>query len=166
VTAEERLAADGFEAPPVLFYRPGDDWGWLSNFWRGDLALPDPFTGERRAYPTGEHRYQAMKATDRDAHDWVAAAPTPGEAKDRGRAVALRDGWGERYGDLCYLVMLELVLTKGAQYPLREALAATGERGIYEDSPTDDIWGWRCGADHRGRNLLGRCWMQARHLLA
>ncbi len=36
---------------------------------------------------------------------------------------------------------------------------------IYEDSPTDDIWGWRYEQDHSGKNLLGECWMEIRDLV-
>lgn len=38
-------------------------------------------------------------------------------------------------------------------------------RRIYEDSPTDDIWGWRFQQSYTGKNLLGRCWMDVREVL-
>lgn len=168
----ERLAADGYgpgsPVQPILFYRPSDPFGWMSNYSRHPVRLRHPDTGEPIRYPTGEHRFQAMKAKTREAHDHVLAAETPDEAKKRGgpRGIELRDGWGSQYGTLCWYVMFEVVLTKAMQHSeIRDALAATGRTPIYEDSPTDDIWGWRTEQSYTGKNLLGRCWVGARNVL-
>jgi ribA/ribD-fused uncharacterized protein len=170
LSAEERLIQDGFEGiEPVLFFgKKGSEHPYycFSNFAPIGLILPCPFTGERKSYPTGEHRYQAMKANTVEGHEWVRKSSTAYISKQRGREVSLRDCWGERYGDLCYLVMLETVLAKASSSPhVRKVLKETGFRPIYEDSPVDDIWGWRHQNNHNGRNLLGRCWMQVRNLL-
>lgn len=110
-----------------------------------------------------------MKAKDAEAHEYVRHASTPFKSKQRGREIELRDGWGESYGDLCYLVMLETVLGKFSQHSeLRSKLVKHTNEGLvlYEDSPTDDIWGWRYREDYRGKNLLGRALMSAGNLLA
>lgn len=166
-TIEERVAADGFgSAAPVLFYRPQDANGRGSNFSRHTVVLPNPWTGSLSIYTTGEHRYQALKADTASEHDWVASSPGPGEAKRRGRMVGLRLGWGDRYGDLCWYVMAELVVAKAQQHQdVRGWLRSTGDRPIYEDSETDDIWGVRFHTSYTGKNLLGRVWMGARKLL-
>lgn len=172
MTAEERLKQDGVEGAPILFYSPRYQWGEFSNFFSSKIILPNPFNGELVTYATGEHRYQAMKATTYDAHMQVAKATYPGkngatEAKRLGNAVQLRDGWGDNYGDLCWYVMFETVLAKFMQNDnLASRLLYTGDCHIYEDSPTDDIWGWRYSADHRGKNLLGRCLMDVRKVLS
>lgn len=162
VTLEQRVHADGYrQAEPVVFYG-----GPFSNFSRHPITLVNPFTGKLREYMTGEHRFQAMKARAPETHDRVCMAGHPAEAKRLGRELLLRDGWGEDYGDLCWYVMVETVLAKATQWAdVREALRQTGTRPIYEDSPTDAIWGVRSGPTFDGKNLLGRAWMYARGLL-
>lgn len=163
---QERIVADGYEGEePILFYHPKDEFGFFSNFSRHSVPCRNPWTDKPQMYRTGEHRYQAMKAMSENNHDWVALAPGAFEAKERGgpRGIELRAGWGESYGDLCYYVMLELCTAKAHQYDhIFNALDNSGDRPIYEDSPTDDIWGVRFQQDYRGKNLLGRCWMQVR----
>lgn len=168
MTREERLARDGFAGmEPVLFYgHRGTEWPYFSNFSRHSVWMIDPWTGKPTKYMTTEHRYQAMKSVDKEGHDYVWAAAGPGMSKKRGREVTLRDDWGETYGTFAYYVMLEAVMAKAAQHPCaKRDLLSTGLRPIYEDSPTDDIWGWRFENNHSGANLLGTAWMQVRELL-
>lgn len=162
---EERLAAD--EAiDPLLFYSPRDPHGCFSNFSWHEILLPNPWTNELEVYLTGEHRYQAMKADNEEDHDYVLEVDNPGAAQRRGRQVGLREGWREDHLGLGYYVMLELILAKTLQHlDVQDELRTTGDRHIYEDSPTDDIWGWRHGPSYNGNNLLGRCWMQVRDML-
>lgn len=165
---EERLKRDGFEGiEPVLFYgHRGTEWPYFSNFSRHSVRMINPWTGKSIVYDTTEHRYQAMKSVDQRGHDYVVESSGPGQSKTRGREVQLRRDWGENYGTFAYYVMLEAVLTKASQYPIiGRSLERTGDRPIYEDSPTDDIWGWRYAKDHSGNNLLGLCWMQVREAL-
>ena len=162
---QERLELDG-EVDPILFYKPGDEFGEFSNFSRHKIILPDPWTGKLRTYLTGEHRYQALKSSDQEGHDYVLEVDNPGAAQRRGRQVTLREGWREDHLGLGYYVMLELVTAKTVQHVVvQDALAMTSGCMIYEDSPVDDIWGWRHANNYSGNNLLGRCWMQVRDLL-
>lgn len=170
ISSEERLKQDGYEGvKPVLFFgKKGKEHPYycFSNFSPIGIWLPCPFTGELKFYPTGEHRYQAMKADNLDQHEWVRAATSAFGSKERGRKVNMWPFWGSAYGAHCYFVMLETVLAKAVTSSLvRRTLRATGERPIYEDSPTDDIWGWQHKGNYNGRNLLGRCWMQVRELV-
>lgn len=164
---EQRLAEDGAEHP-VLFYRPQDAWGYFSNFSPHRVAMINPFNGLMENYRSGEHRFQAMKARTLEDHHYVMAASSAYRSKERGgpRGILLRDGWGSSYGDLCYYVMFETVLAKAIQNKdVFNGLMSTEDRHIYEDSPVDDIWGWRYRNDYRGKNLLGRCWMEVREVL-
>lgn len=162
---QERLDKDG-AVDPILFFG-GGEWGAFSNFSSHGIWLPSPWEPrESEYYPTTEHRYQALKATDKFDHDYVVKSKTPGQSKDRGREIELRGDWGNNEGDVCWYVMLECLITKALQNPsVLETLEATSDRWIYEDSPTDDIWGWRFQQSYSGKNLLGRCWMQTRYIL-
>lgn len=163
---EDRLTKDGAQEY-VTFYGARNPNGKGSNFSFDGVWLPTPFSaGEPVWHPTGEHRYQAMKAKHEREYEYVRAASGPGVAKDRGRLVELRDGWGANYGHLCWYVMLETIFAKTRQNSsVAFWLRGTGNAHIYEDSPTDDIWGWRFQNDYRGRNLLGLCWMEVRKTL-
>lgn len=173
MTKEERLKRDGYGGVrPVLFYGPKNPNGLGSNFSKHAVWLPHPQTGKLTRYPTGEHRFQAMKATDARCHDAIANQPTAGKSKEAGgprssvEGFVLRDGWGNNYGDLCWYVMAELVLAKALQHEdVQRWLTWTEEAPIYEDSPVDDIWGWRYEQSYTGKNLLGRCWMLTRGIL-
>lgn len=158
----ERLQLDG-DFNPVLFYAPKSRLGLFSNFSEHPVKAVDPWTNKPRTYQTGEHRYQAMKANNVDDHEYVLEINDPGAAKNRGRQVELRAGWGNNFPDLCWYVMLEVVTLKARQnIDVLMELADTQNHVIYEDSPIDDIWGWRYQTSYNGKNLLGRCWMQAR----
>jgi ribA/ribD-fused uncharacterized protein len=165
---QARLELDGAE-DPILFYNAEDEWGVFSNFSEHGIWLPHPFTGETVWYRTGEHRFQAMKATTEEGHEHVRLQPNAYKAKRAGGpkgSIMLREGWVSDYGNLPWYVMFETVLAKYVQVvDAQEALSLTGSRHIYEDSTTDDIWGWRFRNDYRGKNLLGRCWMQVRDLM-
>jgi ribA/ribD-fused uncharacterized protein len=164
----DRLTADGYDPSieAVLFYSPKNKHGYMSNYSNHSVTLIHPFTGKLVVYSTGEHRFQAMKATTLQEHEYVRTAASPDASKKRGREITLRDGWGNKYGDLCYYVMLETILAKATQSDyIRSMLKMTDDAPIYEDSPVDGVWGWRFEQDYRGKNLLGRCWMEIREIL-
>ncbi len=161
---DQRLEKDGATGRYVVFYGSSDELGALSNFSDHSVTLPNPWTGKHTTYLTGEHRFQAMKATNARDHDWVSGSSSPYHAKRAGRVITLRSGWGNDVNCICWFVMCEIVMAKLCQNSdVFELLA--GIRGfIYEDSPIDPIWGWRMYANYSGRNLLGKAWMQARFL--
>lgn len=130
-----------------------DEHAWLSNFSPHPVRL-DLGHGER-TYATVEHAYQAAKATTRDDHDHVAAAERPGEAKERGRALARRPDWREvRTG-----VMRAVLAAKYA--PGTEAgrlLLATGDAPLVELAPHGDALNGvapQQDGSWRGRNVVG-----------
>ena len=167
-TKEERIEQDGLSEEPILFYSGrGEGFECFSNFSAHSLFIPSPWTGEIHWYKTGEHRYQAMKAVCQEDHDLVASSPSPRVAKTNGRNIELREDWGDLYGDLCYQVMLEVVMAKALQNEaVYHALMLESDgRAIWEDSPYDASWGIRKGDDYSGSNLLGRAWMHTREVL-
>ena len=159
---EERMKKDGLVEEPIDYSgaKKSEATGYLSNFSPHSIWLPHPFNGEIIRYATGEHRYQAMKADNIDEHDWVNESSGPGESKSRGRQVDLRPGWDDGLG---YYVMVEIVRAKALTHgEILKKLLKTEGRALWEDSPTDDIWGIRYRDDYRGKNLLGKAWMQVR----
>lgn len=167
---QERLELDGYNPicdDPIFFYGKRNDYGEFSNFSPHEIQLLHPFTGLVQRYSTAEHRYQACKATNKTDHDIIRAQARPSDTKKLGRQIQLRESWGNDYGDLCWYVMFELVLAKFSQHDhLQKLLLSTDDRLIYEDSPTDDIWGIRYAQDYRGKNLLGRVLMEVREILS
>lgn len=168
VTREQRLRRDG-DQDPVLFYSSRAKWGEFSNFSDHAIVMLSPWTLRPTTYRRGEHRFQALKATRQEDHDRIVQAGGPGEAKDIGRSIRLRDDWGNSYGDACWWAMVDLVMAKATQHDcVREALRRTIGHVIYEDSPRDGIWGWYNGdprttqGSYDGKNLLGLAWMHAR----
>lgn len=161
---KERLERDG-AVDPILFYDKHDKWGEFSNFSFHGVQLPNPWKPfpTLLMYKSGEHRYQALKATTEQEHDWVVSASGPAEAKGRGNEVELVPDWGDKFGDRCWWVMLETVTHKAIQHDdVMNTLIATDDKWIYEDSRVDDIWGWRHYHSYNGKNLLGLAWMHAR----
>jgi len=58
-------------------------------------------------------------------------------------------------------VMDEILRAKLAQHDkVQRMLAETGEKVIYENSPTDEYWG--IGESGKGRSVPGELWMQLR----
>lgn len=162
----ERLQLDG-DPEPILFYDAADDYGQFSNFSPHAVWLPDPWLpgAQGRQYKTGEHRFQAMKAIRKEDHDFVADAGGPALAKQRGRSIYLREDWGDSQGTICWWVMLETIMAKVQQHDdIWDLLMFSENHWIYEDSPRDDIWGWRFGQSYAGKNLLGLCWMHVREI--
>jgi ribA/ribD-fused uncharacterized protein len=127
-------------------------WAFLSNFH------PSPLVWEGIQYPTAEHAFNAGKTVDLGQRAWVAAAPTPREAKRRGRTVALRPWWD---AEVRFEVMAEVLEAKFGGHPGRvHALLATGDALLVEGNTWhDNTWGdCRCGRQvciDPGRNALG-----------
>lgn len=157
---QERIEKDGLEEEPIEFYGGEGEHPEFSNFSRHGIWLPHPFTDVLTLYNSGEYRFQAMKATNEEDHDYVNEASSSAQSKKRGREIELRPGWDQ---GLNYYVMVETVTNKALQHrDILLSLLRTEGRAIWEDSPTDDIWGIRYRNDYRGKNLLGKSWMQAR----
>lgn len=137
---------------PILAFR--GPYFFLSNF----SGHPTVHAGVR--YPTVEHAYQAAKTDDSAARGRIAAARTPGEAKEIGRTVRLRDGWDQQRLD----VMLDLLRGKFADPDLADRLLATRERSLVEGNDWGDTFWGVCGG--HGANHLGRLLEQVRTELA
>lgn len=143
-------------APPTIDSFDGDN-DFLSNFFLSSIRI------EGFPYRSVEHAFQAAKTMDEEQRRWVAAAPTCGEAKRRGRRVPLRPNWdADRVG-----VMRVCLEAKFKHPTLRAKLLATGDAELVEGNTWhDNVWGdCRCGraaCRATGQNLLGNLLMEVR----
>lgn len=134
-----------------------NEWSFLSNFYVGEPLVSLPYE-----YQTGEHMFQAYKATTGTQHREIARAIDPGEAKRLGKSGALRQDWEVVKYDVMRLVLATKFRMERAEGAL---LLATGDALLVEGTHWGDrVWGvdLRIGrqsqvADHRapGRNWLG-----------
>ena len=134
-----------------------NEFQFLSNFSAVDVL----YNGH--IYKTAEHAFQAAKATNERDRAYIEAAPTPGQAKRRGRGIELREDW-ETVKDQ---VMLDIVRAKFRNSDCRHRLMKAltdGWDGFCEDNWWhDNYWGdCKCPAcaDKFGQNKLGKILMQ------
>lgn len=156
-------------------------YAFLSNFSPHPVLLPGlsdiPFA-------TAEHAFQAAKTSDPAGRAYIVCAPTPGEAKARGRRVPLSPGWDQ----VRRRVMMDVILAKFGGELLAARLAATAPHVLVEGNHWGDAyWGavrasqavmlppgageppvWRAGASLylAGHNWLGRILMMTRELIS
>jgi hypothetical protein len=129
--------------------------GFLSNFHPASVSWGGA------EYPTAEHVYQAMKARSDGEREWVRTAPTPSEAKRRGRGLLTAPGWAERRVE----AMREVLREKFGQNPdLAAQLAATGDAELVEGNEWGDRFWGQC-PDGCGDNRLGELLMDLRRAL-
>lgn len=145
---------------------------FLSTFSRARIITPDGW-----AWDTAEHCFQAAKGRA-EMKEWIRQAPTPAEAKRRGRMIELYPDWDQ----VRRAAMLQVQLWKFTQNTdLAEKLAATGDASLVEgNSWGDTFWGavplrhdyryetslpvWAGMAFH-GHNWLGRTLMMVREVI-
>lgn len=129
------------------------EYRFLSNFYPFEMVF------EGRTYATAEHAYQAAKARDEAGLEYIRAAPTPGEAKRRGRKVPLRADWE----DAKVAVMIFVLVDKFREGPMAEKLLRTGEAFLEEGNTWGDRFWGTCNGE--GRNVLGILLMGVRRAL-
>jgi len=127
---------------------------FLSNFYPSEICV------EGVRYPTVEHAFQAAKTPNVAEKRMIAAARSPGRAKQLGRKVSLRKDWEPvKVG-----IMQELVEQKFRDHPhLAEQLLATGDAKLIEGNTWNDRFWGVCGG--RGKNHLGLALMRVREIL-
>ncbi|MFM7012613.1 MAG: NADAR family protein [Betaproteobacteria bacterium] len=65
------------------------------------------------------------------------------------------------WDDVKVAIMKDILREKANQHPyVKKKLLETGDRELVEDSWRDSFWGW--GPDQKGRNVLGKLWMEVR----
>jgi N-glycosidase YbiA len=135
-------------------------------FYNQDYDLLNGFSAnavevDGKLYPTVEHAYQAAKCTDLAGKEAIRQARSPLMAKQLANETykaAKRPDWD----DVKLEVMERLYRLKIAQHSeVKQALLATGDQAIHENSPVDYFWG--CGKDGTGqKSHIGKLWMKIR----
>lgn len=158
------------ENPSILIdwfddFEGENKYRFLSNFYVGEPI--DMQDGNGPIYRTGEHAFQAYKASDRKGWRTVVEAKDPGRAKARGRRLTLRDDWES----VKYDVMSAVLAAKFApDRPEAVLLVMTGDALLVEGTHWGDrVWGVAVpkGSIRQptGRNWLGRLLMAQRAIL-
>jgi len=138
---------------------------FLSNFAACDVYYFNDIDPAGTWYKTAEHAYQAAKAqTLKDMH-FIAAAPTPADAKRRARTICCRQDWDNIKKE----IMLQIVRNKFTIPDMEERLLGTINDGIDDFCETnwwhDNYWGdCQCPIckDIPGQNELGKILTQVR----
>ena len=114
-----------------------------------------------KVYPTSEHAYQSSKFinTDKELAERIRNAKSAHEALKL--AEANSEKMEKNWDDIKLGVMKEILHCKVSQHEyVKKKLLQSGNREIVEDSWRDDYWGW--GEDRKGKNMLGKLWMEVR----
>ncbi|KAG9315170.1 hypothetical protein JVU11DRAFT_4295 [Chiua virens] len=135
---------------PVLFYDKNDPFYEFTNFSPHDVMY------KGKTYPTSEHLFQAFKFLDNHpeiAEQIRTCGERPMLAFDEAHRnqKLVRSDWRQ-----VNIEKMEIALRlKFTQHPdLKALLLGTGDADLIENSPRDYFWG--IGADHSGRNELGK----------
>jgi ribA/ribD-fused uncharacterized protein len=130
----------------------------------------DVFTGRYRPFSnfggtlpiTSEHLFQAMKGTTWEEQLYVLAAPTPGEAKKRGRRIKCRPDWENVKVQIMWCV-IQAKFASGTEFA--QLLLDTGDSDLIEGNwHGDSFWGFDFKAEV-GQNMLGNLLMEWREQL-
>lgn len=126
---------------------------WLSNFYYCHVEY------KGRVYQSVEHAYQALKASNRHDHDWVAAAEGAGEARLRGQWVTKRGSFDNYKRRL----MLKLLWSKfHHNLHLRKKLLATWPHELVHGNMHEDKYWGVSRRTGEGDNHLGKLLMLLR----
>jgi len=130
----------------IKFYGTRKQYGCFSNFSKHDFYL------DGQHWCTSEHYFQAQKFVGTKFYDEVQQASSPRKAATigRNRSLPLRKDWETVKVD----VMRKALRAKfTSNQKIKEVLLSTNNAKLVENSPTDYYWG--CGANGKGRNVLG-----------
>lgn len=139
----------------IRFYRTGDTYGFLSNFWVGS-----PILLHGHVFKTSEHLYQALKFSGNpDTFIEIRDAKSAKEAARLGRSSpSPRADWDEVRN---FAMRLALLLKFEAVEP-RTLLLDTKDAPLVEDTTTSGDAYWGETAPGVGQNTLGKLLVEVR----
>ncbi|MBD1809569.1 NADAR family protein [Microcoleus sp. FACHB-SPT15] len=139
---------------PVYFYDTKENpYGCFTNFSRHGFELDGDW------WRTSEHYFQAQKFAGTPHAEEIRKLPTPREAFDLAHKLKhlVRADWSHIRDDVMRKAVQRKFEFNG---DIQAVLLSTGDALLVEDSPTDSYWG--CGADRKGKNMLGQILMEVR----
>lgn len=134
-----------------------NSYRFLSNFYTGEPFATALHAGKlmwkERTFKTGEHAYQAAKATNPSDFNRIVDAATPGQAKGIGQTIPLIAEWDSVKHD----VMREVLRAKfGPATECARSLMSTGDALLVEGTWwRDRVW----GVDLRAAGTPGANWL-------
>lgn len=145
------------------------EFEWLSNFFSTPITFDDSkhklreiypqFVFDSKEYPTAEHLYQSLKATNEEDRELIRTASTPGKAKKLGKEIMSRLDWDYVKVDAMRLTLY----LKFYQHPnLLLELIETGNRLLVETNWWGDTFWGVSTKTNKGENWLGRLLMELR----
>lgn len=137
----------------VFFYE--QDFYVLSNFSAFQVQV------DGRLFMTSEHAYHYEKF--RDVNQLIANQILHASSAHNAFKIAEKNKEHRRadWDEVKESVMKRILFAKVYQHEyVKRKLLDTGDRILVEDSWRDNVWGW--GADKKGKNLLGKIWMEIR----
>lgn len=124
---------------------------FLSNFWYANVVF------DGLVYPSVEHAYVAAKTLDVNQRSkFTDPAIKPGQVKQMGRRLKLRDDWEQ----VKLRIMEDLMRQKFSISPLKEMLLMTGNQELIEGNRWGDTFWGVCNG--KGQNHLGKILMKVR----
>lgn len=152
----------------IQFKLSSERYGFLSNFYKKQFK-DEANTGQIK-WKTSEHYYQWLKLkylqdigepVDESDLQEIIDATTPIKAKKLGHKK--RNGI-EQWDEIKVEMMMQVLRAKFKYVLFRDALIATDNNIIEENSYYDLYWG-NGGTKGNGLNMLGKCLMQLREEL-
>lgn len=155
---------------PILFHGAGEDKGPYKFL---DNQAEYPIQVESKKYPTVEHYFQSMKASefgDKEILEKIERAPSGKAVKALGKLVKnfIKEQWDSKRIE----IMARGVRAKFVQHPeLQKQLLETGEKQIGEADARNTFWGIGTSAatelskdpsKWKGQNQLGKLLMNLR----
>lgn len=145
------------------------EMAWASNMFEAQITFDDTkhslreifpqFKFDGRQYPSSEHLYQSLKATNEEDKELIRTAKTPGEAKKLARKIFSRMDWNSVRVEAMRLA----IYLKFYQHPdLLLKLVETGRKPIVEINWWGDKFWGVCDKTKDGENWLGRLLMELR----
>ena len=155
----------------VYFWKPGEENGFMSNWFPVILETFSDINGVDRFYNTeGYMMYQkAILFGDYEIANTILTTRDPKTLKKLGRQVSgfVQGIWNQHK----FNIMVDGLTYKFKNPMLRRMLLATGDQMLVEASPKDKIWGIGLSAKEAsnipmeewpGENLLGKALMEVR----
>ena len=133
-------------------------YAWLSTFYPANIEVTH--LGDVFCCETAEHGFQVFKSTNLEDAIYVCSAPTPGQAKRRGREITRRPDWEQNRN----MYMRQVLELKFSQPDLMAKLISTGHEDIVEVNVWHDTYWGVCNGI--GSNWLGILLMSVRKQMA